>query len=119
LNGVLVARLGLPPLIVTLGTLSLFRGLAEGLTGGVVTYTGFPSGFLALGQGYVLGVPVQLVLFAVVAAGFWVYLHRTTHGRALEAIGFSPDGARYAALPVRARVFTVYLLSGAAGGLAA
>lgn len=119
LNGVLVARLGLPPLIVTLGTLSLFRGLAEGLTGGVVTYTGFPAGFLALGQGYVFGVPVQLVLFAGVAAGFWVYLHRTTHGRALEAIGFSPEGARYAGIPVRARVFAVYVLSGAAAGLAA
>lgn len=119
LNGVLVARLGLPPLIVTLGTLSLFRGLAEGLTGGVVTYTGFPPGFLALGQGYVFGVPVQLVLFAAVAVGFWVFLHRTVYGRALEAIGFSSDGARYAGIPIRARVFTVYLLSGTAAGLAA
>lgn len=119
LNGVLVARLGLPPLIVTLGTLSLFRGLAEGLTGGVVTYTGFPPPFLALGQGYVLGVPVQLILFAAVVVGFWVYLHRTTHGRALAAIGFSLEGARYAGIPVRARVFTVYLLSGTAAGLAA
>ena len=56
LNGLLVARLNLPPLIVTLGTYSLYRGLAEGLTGGVDNYTGWPESFLFLGQGYWFGV---------------------------------------------------------------
>src|SRR5437868_5113932 len=52
LNGLLITRLRLPPLIVTLGSFSLFRGLAEGLTGGVDNFTGFPESFLFLGQGY-------------------------------------------------------------------
>src|SRR5688572_14422103 len=81
LNGLLVTRLRLPPLIVTLGTFSLFRGLAEGLTGGVDTFTGFPADFLVLGQGYVAGVPVQVPLLVAAAAGFWLFLHRTVYGR--------------------------------------
>src|SRR3954454_8826096 len=56
LNGLLVTRLRIPPLIVTLGSFSLFRGLAEGLTGGVDNFTNFPSRFLFLGQGYLFGV---------------------------------------------------------------
>ncbi|HJZ93930.1 MAG TPA: substrate-binding domain-containing protein [Gemmataceae bacterium] len=119
LNGVLITQLRIPPLIVTLGTFSLFRGLAEGLTRGSDTFTGFPSWFLTLGQGYVGGVPVQLPVLAAVAIGFWLYLHRTTHGRALIAIGFSPEGARHAGLPVGRRVFVVYLLCGLVTSLAA
>src|SRR6185312_12464684 len=64
LNAVLITRLKFPPLIVTLGTLSLFRGIAEGATGGIQHYSGFPESFLRLGQGYVGGVvPTQLFIF--------------------------------------------------------
>jgi len=97
LNALLVARFGIPPLIVTLGTLSLFRGVAEGITQGAVNYTGFPARFLALGQGYLGGVvPAQLPIFLAVLAGYILLLHRSVIGRALYAIGFGPDGARYA-----------------------
>ena len=113
LNAMLVARLGIPPLIVTLGTLSLFRGVAEGITHGAVNYTGFPAGFLALGQGYLWGViPAQLPIFLAVLAAYVVLLHRSVVGRALYAIGFSPAGARFAGIPVGRRVGLVYLLSG-------
>ncbi|HEX6924838.1 MAG TPA: hypothetical protein VF167_05390, partial [Longimicrobiaceae bacterium] len=61
LNAAVITRLNLPSLIVTLGTFSLFRGVAEGLTRGIDAYSGFPWGFLFLGQGYVGGVvPTQL-----------------------------------------------------------
>jgi rhamnose transport system permease protein len=120
LNAVLITRLRIPPLIVTLGSYSLFRGLAEGLTRGVDNFTGFPEGFLLLGQGYLLGdVPTQLLVFVVAAAGFWVLLHRTTVGRGLSAIGFSPEGARHAGLPVERWTALTYILSGTAAGLAA
>ncbi len=120
LNGVLIARLHLAPLIVTLGTYSLFRGLAKGLTGGVETYTDFPKEFLFLGQGYLGGViPVQVPFVIAIAVGFWILLHRTTIGRAIQAIGFSPDAARYAAIPVGRRLGLAYLLSSLAAGLAA
>jgi len=116
-NAWLVAR-GVPPLIVTLGTYSLFRGLAEGITGGVRNYSNFPSGFLRLGQGDVLGVPSQAFVLAAVAIAFWLLLHRMTIGRTLRAIGFAPEGARYAGLSVTRSTGLVYVLSGAAAGLA-
>src|SRR5205085_9005484 len=120
LNGLLITRLRIPPLIVTLGSFSLFRGLAEGLTRGVDNFTHFPERFLFLGQGYLPGeVPAQLPIFVAVAAAFWVLLHRTTIGRGLVAIGYSPEGARYAGLPVDRLVGLVYALSGLVASLAA
>jgi rhamnose transport system substrate-binding protein/rhamnose transport system permease protein len=120
LNAWLIARLGLPALIVTLGTLSLFRGVAEGMTQAAVNYTGFPPRFLFLGQGY-LGrvVPAQLPIFIAIVAAYVVLLHRSVVGRALYAIGFTPQGARYAALPVARRVGLVYVLSGLMSSVAA
>jgi rhamnose transport system permease protein len=116
-NAWLVAR-GVPPLIVTLGTYSLFRGLAEGITGGVRNYSNFPQGFLRLGQGDLAGVPSQTFVLAAVAIAFWLLLHRMTIGRTLRAIGFAPEGARYAGLSVTRSTGLVYILSGAAAGLA-
>jgi rhamnose transport system permease protein len=120
LNAVAVAGLGLPPLIVTLGSLSMFRGIAEGLTQGSGSYSGFPHAFLALGQGYLGGVvPAQLPLFLLVLAAYAVLLHRSVIGRALYAIGFSASGARHAGLPVERRVGLVYVLSGLTASVAA
>jgi rhamnose transport system permease protein len=120
LNALLIARLGIPPLIVTLGTYSLFRGVAEGFTAGVRNYTSFPAPFLFLGQGYLPGgVPAQLLLLGAAAVFFYVLLHRTPAGRAVRAIGFSPEGARYAGLPVARRLVLVYVSSGLMAGIAA
>src|SRR6266536_3226787 len=120
LNAALITRLGLPPLIVTLGTFSLFRGVAEGLTRGIENYSGFSSRFLFLGQGYIGGViPAQLLILIVAIAAFAWWLHRTAFGRTLYAIGFSAEGARYAGIPVARRISLVYALSGLAASLAA
>jgi len=120
LNGLLVTRLGLPPLIVTLGTFSLFRGIAEGLTRGIENYSGFPSQFLFLGQGYAGGViPAQLFILVVAIVAFAWILHRTAFGRSLYAIGYSSEGARFAGIPVGRHVFIVYLLSGLAASVSA
>jgi rhamnose transport system substrate-binding protein len=120
LNAVLISRLKLPPLIVTLGTFSLFRGVAEGMTESAVNYSGFPPQFLYLGQGYVWGViPTQLPLFLLVLLGYFILLQRSILGRALYAIGFSPEGARHAGIPVAKRVGLVYLLSGVFSSVAA
>jgi len=120
LNALLIARLNLPPLIVTLGSMSMFRGIAEGLTHGATNYSGFPRSFLALGQGYLWGiVPSQLPIFMLVLAGYAVLLHRSVLGRAWYAIGFGAAGARYAGVPVAKRVGLVYLLSGFVSSVAA
>ena len=120
LNGLMITRLGFPPLIVTLGTLSLFRGIAQGMTRGIDNYFGFSSGFLFLGQGYLGGrVPAQLPIFALVAAACAWWLHRSVWGRSLYAIGHSPEGARYAGIPVGRRLAFAYVFSGFAASLAA
>ena len=120
LNGACVSRFGLPPLIVTLGSLALFRGVAEGLTGGTASYSNFPAAFHAIGQGYLGGiVPAQLPLLAAAAIATYVLLQRSTIGRAWYAIGFGDAGARYAGLPVTRRLTQVYVISGLAAALAA
>jgi rhamnose transport system permease protein len=120
LNAVMITRLKFPPLIVTLGTFSLFRGVAEGLTRGVENYSGFSPQFLFLGQGYVGGlVPTQFFILLAAGVACWWWLQRTTYGRSLYAIGFSAEGARYAGIPVARRLAFVYVLSGLASSLAA
>lgn len=120
LNALLIARFDIPPLIVTLGSLSLFRGIAEGMTHAAVNYTDFPRSFTAVGQGYVGGVlPAQLPLLIVAFAVYAVLLHKSVLGRAWYAIGFSPAGARYAGIPVKKRVALLYVMSGFMAALAA
>ena len=120
LNAVLITKLNLPPLIVTLGSLSLFRGIAEGITKGAENYSGFPAGFLRLGQGYLGGVvPVQFLILLLAIAAYWILLHRAAIGRTLYVVGFTPGGARYAGIPVRRRVALLYFLSGAVASVAA
>src|SRR5262245_52537723 len=119
LNALLITRLRLPPLIVTLGAYSLFRGFAEAITGGVDTFTNFPAAFLHLGQERTFGLPAQVWLFVAMAIGIWLLVHRTTFGRSFRAIGFAPEGARYAGIPVERRVAMVYVLAGLTAALAA
>jgi rhamnose transport system permease protein len=120
LNAALIAVLEIPPLIVTLGSLSLFRGLAEGVTGGATNYSGFSHSVVRFGQGYLWGVvPAQLPIFIVIVAAYIVLVHRSIIGRAWYAIGFASAGARYAAIPVRHRVALAYVLSGVVASAAA
>ncbi|RYD55053.1 MAG: ABC transporter permease [Verrucomicrobiaceae bacterium] len=118
-NAVLITRLHLPPLIVTLGTFSLFRGLAEALTKGAESYSGFSQSFLDLGNADIAGLPAQVWVFLVVALGIWLLVHRTTLGRSFRAIGHAADGARYAGIPVARNTSLAYVIAGAVAGLAA
>lgn len=120
LNAAAITKLKAPPLIVTLGTFSLFRGIAEGLTRGIENYSGFSPSFLFLGQGYVFNViPTQLFILVPATIAVWWWLHRTAFGRSFYAIGLSQEGSRYAGIKVRRRLNFVYCLSGFAASLAA
>jgi len=119
-NAVLVATWRIPPLIVTLGTMALFRGLAEGVTEGARNYSGFPGGLTRLGQGYLWSVvPAQLPIFIGVLVAYILLLHRSVIGRGFYAIGLGEAGARYAGIPVTRRLALAYILTGLASGLAA
>jgi rhamnose transport system permease protein len=120
LNALFIARFRIPPLIVTLGTMALFRGIAEGVTEGARNFSGFPPHLLALGQGYLGGVlPAQLAVLVAVAVAYVLLLHRSVIGRGWIAIGFGEAGALYAGIPVSRRLSQLYVLTGAVTGLAA
>ena len=119
LNALVITRFGGAPLIVTLGTYSLFRGVAEGLTRGVDNFSRFPPEFLYLGQGYFGGIiPAQTPVFILFAAFYYFLLHRSIYGRAFRAIGFAKDGARWAGIPVNRRLALAYTLSGLTAAVA-
>jgi rhamnose transport system permease protein len=118
-NAFLVAWLRRPALIVTLGTYTLYRGIAEGITHGAVSYTGYPDSFLFLGQGYFWKVvPVQLPILIAVAVFYYVLLHRSVIGRGLYAIGLNTPGALHAGIPVRNYLLLIYMLAGVVSALA-
>jgi len=116
-NGLLITRVKVPPLIMTLATLALFRGLAEGISQ-ARSVRGYPEWFFVLGQGEVLGVPTQLWILLVAVIVFWVVLSRTTFGRSLYAIGYNETAARYSAIKVDRIKLIIYTLSGLMSGIA-
>lgn len=118
-NGALVAGLNLPSIVVTIGTMSLFRGISF-IVLGDKAFTGYPKDFAYFGQGYVWWVfSFELVLFAVMAAVFWVLLHRTSFGRAVYAIGNNATAARFSGIRVDRVRFILFLLTGLTSGIAA
>ena len=117
LNGLLIVRVRVPPLIMTLATLALYRGLAEGISQ-ARSVRGYPEWFYKMGQGEILGVPSQLWVLLVAVAAFWIVLARTTFGRALYAIGHNEAAARFSGIAVDRIKLTIYTLSGAMAGLA-
>lgn len=120
LNAWVITRFRAAPLIVTLATYSLFRGLAEGLTQALRSFSGFPQEFLFWGQGYLsFHIPAQAALLECWMLLFWVLLERSTIGRAWYVIGNSAEGARFAAVPVARRVALAYVLSGLSAAMAA
>jgi rhamnose transport system permease protein len=116
-NGLLITRVRVPPLIMTLATLALYRGLAEGISQ-ARSVRGYPDWFFVLGQGDVLGVPTQLWVLLVAVIVFWIVLSRTTFGRSLYAIGHNETAARYSAIRVDRIKLIIYTLSGLMAGLA-
>jgi rhamnose transport system permease protein len=117
-NALLVTFFRLPPLIVTLGTYSLFRGLAEAITRGTQTYR-FPEEFVSALDGTRLGLPTQAWVLLMTAAVIGFLVHATVFGRSWRAIGFAPEGARYAGIPVPRRVAWTYVQAGVIAAVAA
>ncbi len=116
-NGALITRVGMPPFIATLGTMSVTRGLAMVLTGGVAVYN-LPPGFAWLGNGAVLGIPAPVVVLALVAAVMSVVLNKTPTGRYAYAIGSNAETTRMSGIDVSRQLVKVYALSGLLSGLA-
>jgi rhamnose transport system permease protein len=117
-NGTLITLIGIPPLIVTLATMAGFRGIALGMSQ-ARSIRNFPEGFLHLGQGYAVGIPVQVWILAVAALLFHLALTRTAWGRSVFGIGANEAAARLSGVPVNRVKLQVYMLSGFMSALAA
>ena len=116
-NGLLIVLLRVPPLIMTLATLALYRGLAEGISQ-ARSVRGYPEWFFVMGQGNVLGVPTQLWILLIAIIAFWIVLARTSFGRSLYAIGANEEAARFSGIRVDRVKLIIYSLSGTMAGLA-
>lgn len=117
-NGFIITRFRIQAIVVTIGTMSLFRGISYVVLGDAA-YTSYPEGFEELGQGTLGGlVPYELLIFAVLAIGFTVTLHRTIIGRRLLAYGNNPAAALHSGIDVDAHRFWFFTVNGAMSGLA-
>ncbi len=118
-NGAFVAGMGLPSIVVTIGTMSLFRGISFIILGDQA-FTGYPKSFAYFGQGYVFWViSFEFALFTVAAIGFYLLLHRTNFGRAVYVLGNNATAAQFAGLRVGRIRFALFLLTGLMSGIAA
>ena len=118
-NGILVTRMGLPSIVVTIGTMSLFRGISY-IVLGDQAYRGYPSDFTFFGQGYIWWViSFEFVLFLIIAIIYGIILHKTNFGRAIFAIGNNPTGALFSGIRVQRVKFILFLLTGFMSGIAA
>lgn len=118
-NGALITGLKLPSIVVTIGTMSLFRGIAY-IVLGDQSFRGYPASFSWFGQGYVFWViSFELVLFLLAAVIFYVVLHHTNFGRRVFAIGNNATAARFSGVRVDRIKFILFCLTGLMSGLAA
>lgn len=111
-NGILIATLGLPPILATLGSGLIFTGIAIAMTGGSAVM-GFPPATAWIGNSTLLGIPTPVIVFALLAIGISLLLTRTGFGIKLRMFGTNPLAARYAAIDIDAMLLRVYMLSGA------
>jgi ribose transport system permease protein len=117
LNGLLVTRVGINALIATLGMLSVTRGFAFVFSGGLTEPVMDPA-FGKLGRGFILGLPVPVIVLVVLVIGAYIVMRYTNYGRAMYSIGGNAVASHLAGLPVRRYQFIAFVLSGLSAGVA-
>ncbi len=115
LNGLLVTRVGITPILATLGTMSLYTGLAYVITGGPAITT---TQLSAIGNGAVLGVPIPVIIFVVLALLLSLLLNRTGFGFNIYMVGANPTAARFSAINLDRVLLRTYWLAGVLSGIA-
>jgi rhamnose transport system permease protein len=119
-NGLIISRGNVPPIIATLGTLSIYRGLVFFYSQGTwINSFELPKNFKLLSKGTPLGLPNMVIIAILVALVVYYFLNHTRAGRDIYAVGTNPDAAQFAGISKERVIFMVYLLSGLLAGLAA
>ncbi|PFG44987.1 ribose transport system permease protein [Georgenia soli] len=117
LNGLFIAYMALAAFIVTLASMTFLRGLAYTMTGGQPIVDNALN-FRDLGNGYIAGIPVPVIVMAIVYLVAWFILERTRYGRHVYAVGGNPEAARLAGVNVKRIITSVYVIAGLCAGLA-
>ncbi len=111
INGLVITGLGLNPFIVTLAAQQVFKGMSNILANNT-TIGGIDPAFAAIGQGYLLGVPIPVYIMVLLTLFMWVMLNRTTFGRHVVAIGGNAEAARVSGISIKNTRIKVYMLMG-------
>lgn len=110
-NGLLISKIGIPPILATLGTSQVFTGIGFGITNGRAVL-GLPTAYSVIGNGTVFGLPVPVVIFAVLAVVVAIVLNRTPFGEKIYLFGTNPLAARFAGLGNDWIIMRTYMLCG-------
>ena len=116
MNGFLIANVGVPPILATLGTMGLYLGIAIVITGGHGV-TGFPDKFLFIGSGTIGIVPVPLIIFIVCALVVALVLNKTTLGLSIQMLGSNPVAARFAGINNNNVLIKTHMITGLLAGI--
>ncbi|MBG0785276.1 MAG: ABC transporter permease [Anaerolineaceae bacterium] len=117
LNGYIVGYIGVPPILATLATMSVFTGMSAGLTGGR-TITGFPAQFSVVANETVWGIPIPFILFIFLTAITYVILNHTTLGFKMRMVGTNDTASEFSGINNKAVIMKTYILSGALASIA-
>ena len=117
LNGFLVAFITISPIIATLGTMILIKGISLGITKGYII-AGFPEKFLFIGNGVVFGIPAPFIIFIASMFFLMLLLNKTTYGISVYMLGSNPIATEFSGVNIKSVLFRTYLLSGFLTGIA-
>lgn len=117
INGWIIANIKMPPLIVTLASMTMLEGLAFIICNGIPIF-GFPKGFSVIGQGYLGPVPIPVIIMAAILATGAFILNETFFGRWFYAVGGNEEAANLSGINVKRVKYLVYTLSGFFAGIA-
>lgn len=118
INGVIIAYLGVSPVLTTLGTMTMVKGLSIGLTHGNVI-AGFPAPILFIGNGTIFGVPFAILVFIACALPMAILLNRTPFGNAIYMMGSNTEATRYSGIDTKRVTVKIYLVSSLLAAVAA
>jgi len=110
-NGILIAKVGIPAMLATLGTMEIYSGLGVALTKGAAVF-GLPDQYAFIGAGYLLGIPVPLIIFVVVMVVFTIALQRKKFGLELYLMGTNAKAARFAGINTDATIIKTHMVGG-------
>jgi simple sugar transport system permease protein len=117
INSILIAKLDVTPILATLATMTLFNGIAIGMTNGV-SVSGLPESFMRVGNGTFFGIPTPFVLMIIIAGAVGLWINKTTLGLKIFLVGTNRKAAQYSVMGDRKVIAWVYLVSGLLSALA-